>query len=300
MVSRTSIPHTGRPGRLVCFSTMYAVNDPPPAGLGRVVGVSVDRDPFNGSYICAISAANRSATCWPDLHPPGDMGQVASLAVGGEHVCALTANNTVRCWGSNRFGQCDVPALPPRVVSLSSGNHHSCVLLADKRVVCWGDYQGGPPSNRDFASVVAGEFSTCTITTNLTGVCWPGAGRSQSYYPSWLSHLPQAPSPEFLGPVVQFGAPGLEFNCALRVGGVATCWGNPKYYDGLDGLPDVRLISVGWTHACAVLRSGALRCFGVENTSYMNPLGVPQQLKVPGAVLMVVAGPSQTCAVVSK
>jgi Regulator of chromosome condensation (RCC1) repeat len=88
---------------------------------------------------------------------------VRAIAAGGDHVCALLADTTVECWGSNNRGQLGRPpeeieehcsGFPclrnPRsvpgldgVVSLSAGAAHTCAQMADGSIQCWGDHTLG-------------------------------------------------------------------------------------------------------------------------------------------------------------
>lgn len=92
-----------------------------------------------------------------------DLGQgrsAKSIAVGGNHSCALLDDATVKCWGANTFGALgqgskvprlgDKPGdlgdgLPPvnvgtnrKVVRLFAGSGRTCVKLDDESVKCWG------------------------------------------------------------------------------------------------------------------------------------------------------------------
>ncbi len=107
---------------------------------------------------------------------PGEMGGLlpsvalgtgrTALAVttGGLHTCALLDDHTVKCWGSNSYGQLglgdtisrgDGPGEMgdqlPRVdlgtgrtaLAVSAGGRHTCALLDDHTVTCWGRADSG-------------------------------------------------------------------------------------------------------------------------------------------------------------
>ena len=54
------------------------------------------------------------------------------------HNVALTVDSTVVCWGSNSFGQLDVPPISLPVVDVAASLHTSMALLSDSTVVVWG------------------------------------------------------------------------------------------------------------------------------------------------------------------
>ena len=67
-----------------------------------------------------------------------------NLACGWEHSIALLQDNTVKCWGNNNYGQCNVPdSIQGKVISIECGEYHSVALLNDNTVVCWGDNSNG-------------------------------------------------------------------------------------------------------------------------------------------------------------
>ena len=73
--------------------------------------------------------------------------RVIQIAVGPYHTVALLADGSVACWGSNDYGQCDVPSgigTPENpVASVAAGGYHTVALLADGSVACWGSNGDG-------------------------------------------------------------------------------------------------------------------------------------------------------------
>ena len=82
-----------------------------------------------------------------------------AISAGSGHTCALLTDGTIKCWGSNQFGQLglgdtndrgDEPgemgsALPSvnlgtgmTAKAVSAGASHTCALLSDGTVKCWG------------------------------------------------------------------------------------------------------------------------------------------------------------------
>jgi len=76
--------------------------------------------------------------------------------------CALRADGSVACWGTNWRGQCGDPSIPDAllaptpvpgmtdVVQIAGGSRHTCALRRDGSVWCWGDNNFGQlgPSNQ--------------------------------------------------------------------------------------------------------------------------------------------------------
>ena len=131
---------------------------------------------------------------------PG-LTDVVSVAAGELHACALHADGTVSCWGTNDWGQLGdgsttTPAMEtPQTVAglagvtaISAGADHTCALLSDGTVRCWGSNGSGqlgdgfkasiepsPTSVSEIASAVAisaGEEFTCALLADSTVECW--------------------------------------------------------------------------------------------------------------------------------
>jgi hypothetical protein len=93
--------------------------------------------------------------------PIGDF--VRQVDVGLYHTCVVTLQYTLRCWGSNIYGQLgygragnvgETPETTParvgdvpmprglKVMRVATGAWHTCVLLSDHSVRCWGRGHG--------------------------------------------------------------------------------------------------------------------------------------------------------------
>ena len=80
--------------------------------------------------------------------PPDLSGDVAAVAAGGWHSCALTTSGAVRCWGRNGNGQTDVPSeLSSGVSAVAAGGYHSCALTTSGALRCWGSNGYGQLGN---------------------------------------------------------------------------------------------------------------------------------------------------------
>jgi Alpha-tubulin suppressor and related RCC1 domain-containing proteins len=79
--------------------------------------------------------------------------KAVAIAAGDLHTCALLANGSVACWGSNYHGQLgdgtttnritpvlvkNIGTTLPKAVAIALGCYYSCALLEDGRIACWG------------------------------------------------------------------------------------------------------------------------------------------------------------------
>ena len=328
-------------GVLVCVS------------LAAVPVASAD-PPDPGNHECVVTNTG-TVKCWgtnwmgnlgndstTDSLTPKLVSSLPSSAVqvttGGDHSCARLANNSIACWGSNYYRQIGIagstgttceglggriscakrpfivtglPGVPTRVVA---GQEHTCVLVVGGSVACWGRNRSGQLG-----------------TTATTGCSTPDRWGDFSCRPVSVKGL--------AGVVTQVAAGG-GATCALIQSGSVQCWGDnsrgqlgtastgkcgetkspsacaktPVTVTGLGS--GVKSISMGPSHACAILTSEAIKCWGsnafgqLGNTSsgacggtdWWNACSktpvVAQGLT--GSFTQVIAGSGFTCALSSS
>ena len=224
--------------------------------------------------------------------------EFTSISAGNAHACAVRADKTVACWGSNDEGQSDVP--PGEYLAVSAGGFHTCAIRVDKTLVCWGFNRDGQldAPRGEFESVSAGSFHSCAVTgldnNDLSALCWGhnGSGRT-------------VPAIAVYSAV----SAGLEHSCGLHTGNVLQCWGGNSHLQG--GVPDQTsvtcnfpagcrpdlhpipgefiAVSAGAYHSCGVHTSNRVICWG-DNTE-------GQVDQPPGEFLSVSAGFQHTCGV---
>jgi alpha-tubulin suppressor-like RCC1 family protein len=204
-----------------------------------------------------LDSAQPVAAILPDV-------MVTQVAAGNGHACALTSGGSVRCWGDNTAGQLGdgttnesatpVIAIASGAVWIAAGGSTSCAVLDSGAVKCWGLGESGQLG--DNAS---------------------GAGHHQTLP---ASVLVAEGSP--LATATQVAA-GADFACALLANGQVDCWGKNSLgqlgrgsasplaatasavvTDGAGTLPLDRVhhITAGGAHACALMFTNRLKCWG--------------------------------------
>jgi alpha-tubulin suppressor-like RCC1 family protein len=222
-------------------------------------------------HTCALLGTG-AVTCWGDnsvgqlgngtttdqLTPTAVTGlssDVTAITAGTEHTCALLATGAVHCWGNNASGQLGngnttdqltptpVTGLSSDGTAISAGHHHTCALLATGAAHCWGYNAYGQLGNNSTANRL-----TPTAVTGLSGGVT--AITAETFH-----------------------------TCALLATGAVECWGYNGYGQLGDNTTSNRLtptavtglssgvtaITAGRWHTCALLATGALKCWG-DNT----------------------------------
>ncbi len=155
-------------GQLGIDSTETQTRPVPVEALGTRTG----RLATGGSHACVFTQDDGQVWCWGDnrsgqlgtgdterrLAPtpidPAGLGAVKTNQVfaGGSHTCALRDDNTLWCWGGNRFGQLGTGAPEGRLVPTKvldgvtgayAGGAHTCAIKSDGSLWCWGNNQYG-------------------------------------------------------------------------------------------------------------------------------------------------------------
>ncbi|AFE07840.1 hypothetical protein COCOR_07958 [Corallococcus coralloides DSM 2259] len=252
-------------------------------------------------------------------------GPATRITVGAEHSCAVMATGKVRCWGRNQYGQL--------------GYGHTNSIGDDEQPWSAGDVDLGNVTATD---VVAGDNHTCALLSNDKMLCWGRNGLGQLGY-SHVNHIGDNELPssqtafEPKGPVAQISA-SRSNTCALLKTGSVICWGDnlngqtgnnvygdyiwycaehPStrcYFNYLANSTTVNLggttalqVTSGGEHACALLSTGAMRCWG-SNTYGQLGYGNTTDLAVPGgpvnlggatAYQISASGNGNTCALLS-
>ena len=191
----------GGPGN-ACFLTS--------AGSVRCLGddrqLAVPGGPFRAvhraqSFACGEDGEGHLRCVWLDrepadaFHPP--LPDSDRVAVGLFHVCVVTRDGRVHCWGDRlRSGYAaPEPSWPAdeygpaieiedlRAGSIAAGDGHTCVTLGAREVRCWGrtSYQttDDPPRAQwqlefadDVAQLAVGRSDACALLDSGVVECW--------------------------------------------------------------------------------------------------------------------------------
>ena len=190
----------------------------------------------------------------------GDFPNLLHLASGYFHVCSITSNQRIVCWGSNSHGQLGIGSVGGSVSSatlvpglsgvaaIALGGHHTCALTGVSSIYCWG-------------SNVLGQLGVgIALGANVAS-------------PELVSGISQASG----GSTVSTIALGMAHSCVLFHSGSMWCWGSNSH--GQLGIGSVGgflfqpqlvsaisiravFVTVGPYHGCIISLLDQVYCFG--------------------------------------
>ncbi len=252
------------------------------AQVARRIRVTVTAANAYGSY-ASVSVATAAANS--PMPAPPKTNEV--LSTGGDHTCAVKADGTPVCWGSNMYGQTNVPTWIGRVTQISAGHDVTCAVKDSGNAtfgtpVCWGPWEYGqttiPAAVGTVRQVSVGDRHACAVKTNGMAICWGDD--------SWH----QVTVPASVGPVTQVSAGGVH-SCATRINGTVACWGDARSGGSVADLGGVTQVTSGPNHSCAIKTNGAPICWGYNDYGQASvPAGI-------GTITQISAGDLHTCAV---
>lgn len=259
------------------------------------------------------------------LSASSDIQQRSSLAIGYEHICALTSRSGVICSGSNFYGELgngekptngkpvDVDGLSSGVIAITAGYNYTCALTSSGGVKCWGENDkgqlgDGTKSTRytpvdvsgltsGVVAITSGYAHTCALTSSASVKCW-GWNAEHQVSDDYYDHLipVDVHYVDTLHPVAIYA--GAQHTCAItdtnkvnNHGGV-TCWG----FDGSNNVSSSRPFSHaidslagGLSFTCAVTTSGGVSCYGTNNYGQLGN-GTTTSNTLPGDVPTLSSG----------
>ena len=211
----------------------------------------------------------------------------SAMSVGGYHTMTRLGDGSVRCFGSNVYGQLSVPLDLPPVARVIAGSDHCIVILADQTVRAWGDDFFGqcqvPLTLGQVREAACGEFHTIAVRVDGSIVCWGENAAGQCTVPAGVSNPTKV-------------AGGASHSMAIRQDGSIVCWGaNQQGQCSVPtGLGAATAVSAGRYHSVALLADGSVRAWGAVGASGSVNLGqavVPSGL---GPVAAIDAGDLHT------
>ena len=254
---------------------------------------------------------NPCSTTPVEVHGITNAGGVAA---GGEYSCAVLSTGKADCWGTNGAGQLgdgttSSSTSPVEVHGLTTatevtaGGGHSCALLSNGHADCWG-------------SNLSGQLGDGTSSGPET--CTTGISRRREE-----EKVPCSTTPvevQGLANASQVAAGG-SFTCALLSTGHVDCWGyneDAQLGDGeasytvhdtpgeVHGIVNATQIAAGGAHACALLSTGHVECWGWNGKGQLGD-GVdgaiaqdtPVEVHGIANATQIAAGDEHTCAVLS-
>jgi hypothetical protein len=255
----------------------------PPVNLGGRAARAIAAGDF---HTCAI-LDDRSVKCWgfgangrlgygntanvslPSAMPAIDIGAgrgAVAITAGASHTCVILDTGDVRCWGNGSQGRLgygntlsvgddEAPgAVGPvnlggrAARAIAAGDFHTCAILDDGSMRCWGFGTSGQLGNGGTGNVGDNEPA--------------GAG---------VVALPA-------GRAARAVAGGAGHTCAILDTGSVSCWGfgangrlgygnttdrtTPGGAVALGAGRTAAAIGTGEAHTCAILDTGAVRCWG--------------------------------------
>ena len=213
---------------------------------------------------------------------------VAQVSVNANHVCAVSSEGSVKCWGLGAFGALgygsfvaigddelplsvsDVAVAPSsagQVTQVVVGLSHSCARLSKGGVACWGGNQFGELGHGNTAGTVGGidppDSASLVLVTDQGN----------------------------LG--TQKLVAGDSHTCALLADKSVTCWGRNDLgqlgYGNTDDIGDSEApalagevqvtaeaglnvvdLAAGADHTCALVSDGSVRCWGANEAGQLG------------------------------
>ena len=268
----------------------------------------------SGPFTCAVLQTGR-ASCWgngsngqlgngnttsqwtptPVLDSTGlaPLENVAQIAAGQNHTCALLQSGQILCWGSRSAGKIGnggtttgnqlspvavsgIDGVSTKAVSVTAGDNGTCAILQSGEVRCWGTRATG---NIGDGGATTGAQTTPTQVSGLDGSTPSAAATALSMASSGGT------------------------TCALLQNGQVECWGYGSFgalgngntanssvpvavLDETGSAPLSQVISIdaGHTHTCVRLQSNKMQCWGFGTNGILGN-GVLSHSSLPVTVV---------------
>lgn len=307
-----------------------------PAGMllsnGVLSGTPSNQSPLSGnSFQVVASYRNVTGQQTYTIYVDGQYLTVTKIAAGDTHTCAITNSGGAKCWGQNNYGQLgnnsttasrvpvDVVGLTSGLASIATGTGYTCAVTTAGGAKCWGNNANGMLGNNStsstqvptdvygltsgVASISAGTYHTCAVTTGGGVKCWGANQYGQLGNNSTTQSLVPVNVSGLTAGVAQLAVGEDYHTCAVTASGGAKCWGY-NYYGQLGtgntvqslvpvdvaGLTSgVASLSAGSSAVCAVTTAGGAKCWG-QNISGRLGNGTTSSSSVPVDVSGLTSG----------
>jgi alpha-tubulin suppressor-like RCC1 family protein len=274
------------------------------------------------------------------LPPP--TGTISTVVTGDYLSCSLD-RGAVRCWGTLGDNTGDTDVLSPAPVAtdvqfaqLSAYGRTVCGVSTDGAGYCWGPNTDGQLGNGGadagsktpvklkgtitFASIAAGDPTSCGVATDGTGYCWGdnGYGAVGNGDASTTDLL--EPTPIAGGLKWKSISVGGVFACGLATDDAVYCWGSNTYGQlgtgksitgtttDLSKVPSKvvgnqtwKAITTGQYFACGLTAAGAAMCWGRNDYQLGNgkqePSSTPVAVSGGATFTKIDSGRDFTCAI---
>jgi len=259
-----------------------AIDSNAPVAVSNLPG-GVESITAGYAHSCAVTSGG-GVLCW-GLNDDGQLGDgtntssplpvaviglgsgVVAVSAGDGSTCALTSTGAVLCWGSDLQGRLGnggggdsnvpvaVAGLASGVAAISNGSDSACAVLDSGEVRCWG--------SNEFGTLGDDVIASSDVPVTIAGVSSDATSVAVAY-----DHV-----------------------CVGTASGGVQCWGRGDMGQLGDGngtgstvpvqtsAPSggvVSLSALGF-HTCAVATSGAIWCWGVNDTGQIGSGGTSPQ-----------------------
>ena len=240
---------------------------------------------------------------------PALLSSVVKITAGSSHTCAMLADGTAKCWGSNGSGQLGDGTTSSRnypinlnsgaspIIDIDASNFRTCVVLADGTAKCWGFdaanvFASGNTSSTSYTysgfdnatKIDLGNYSACKLKDN-SSQCW---GRKNGTYSNVLQTVA-----------------GTEHICNLNTDKTVSCYGSsPNGETSSGSISNASSISSNGQHTCAVMESGTVKCWGLNSQGQIgdgttNRPWTSKEVMNLGSVTKIDTSYRHSCAILS-
>lgn len=235
------------------------INDNVPTKIEVRYGITIKQGNSNTKYIFSVETGldTVSQEFTPDIWstPVNSSFKAKSVSAGHSTTVALQEDGTIKVWGHEGDGLCNVPKGIGPIKAVAAGERHIAALREDGTIALWGDNSAGqlnmPEVLKNITAISSGMLHTVALKKDGTVVSWGG---NEEFYRLM---------PEGLNNVKAISA-GAYHSLALKEDGTVAAWGN-NYEGQCDvpaGLKNVKAIAAGAQHSIALKEDGTVVVWG--------------------------------------